>query len=138
ARLPKISLSKKLKNINVMEEYYRDSLQIFVGKIKYIAENVPNLDHKRSLEKLYNKLNVEYLSIKDNQSNKIDNLKKFIELYNKLIIKYEINEFENSSLLINNQFRVHNIRVVIIFNNTINNIISVIYVFTLFIDYYCL
>jgi len=118
ARLPKISLSKKLKNINVMEEYYRDSLQIFVGKIKYIAENVPNLDHKRSLEKLYNKLNVEYLSIKDNQSNKIDNLKKFIELYNKLIIKYEINEFENSSLLINHQSRVHNFRDVIIFIKT--------------------
>ncbi|WP_100011629.1 DNA cytosine methyltransferase [Lentibacillus sediminis] len=117
-RLPEISLPKNLKNIDVLKSNYKKILELFMKKIGDLAINEADADNKLRLEKLYQRLNVEFVSIVGKRNYKIQGLKRFLNLYNELIIEYGINNFEEDQLLTNHQSRVHNFRDVIIFIET--------------------
>ncbi|ASK64218.1 DNA (cytosine-5-)-methyltransferase [Virgibacillus phasianinus] len=119
-RLPRISVSRldNLKNIDVIRKNYRKSLSFFIESLEILAIKEAETKKLQGLEQLYKRLKEESEYIKGKRSYKIYNLKKFIALYNELILEYGINEFEDSFHLKNHQSREHNFRDIIIFIKT--------------------
>ncbi|MCI4127742.1 DNA cytosine methyltransferase [Bacillus haynesii] len=117
-RLPKISISKKLKNIDVITDNYNKSLSLFMRNIKELTDKENHFVIRQGLKKLYHKLNKEYNLIKDKKTYKFNNLSNFIELYNELVKEYGINTLGENQFLANHQSREHNFRDIIIFVGT--------------------
>lgn len=78
-RLPKISISEKLKNIDVITDNYKKSLSLFIKNIKELADTDNHFGSRQGLKKLYHKLNKEYKLIKDKKTHKFNNLLSFLE-----------------------------------------------------------
>ncbi|MBB6451614.1 DNA (cytosine-5)-methyltransferase 1 [Salirhabdus euzebyi] len=114
-RLPKISTAKleNLKNIEVISRNYKMCLKVFVENIGDLAFKYPK--EKDVLNTLHSSLKEEYERIKDRKTYKIHNLKKFLDYYNDLVKKLEINQIGNPSIVKSHQSREHNFRDIIIF-----------------------
>lgn len=117
-RLPKISISEKLKNIDVITDNYKKSLSLFIKNIKELADMDNHFSSRRGLKKLYHKLNKEYKLIKDKKRHKFNNLLSFLEKYNDLVNECGINTFGDNKFLANHQSREHNFRDIVIFVGT--------------------
>ncbi|WP_053217026.1 DNA cytosine methyltransferase [Virgibacillus senegalensis] len=119
-RLPKISFARldSLKNIDVIKNNYKASLLTFMNMLKDLAIKEVHCKQSEGVMELYSSLKEEYELIKDKKTYKMYNLKKFIEKYNELILKYSVNQFRDSQELCNHQSREHNFRDIIIFIKT--------------------
>ncbi|MGI8313809.1 DNA cytosine methyltransferase [Halobacillus mangrovi] len=117
-RLPRISLSDKLKNIDVVKDNYEKVLSLFVENIKDLATKENNSGSKQGIIELSERLNEEFMLIKNKKSYKLHNLSKFIKLYNELVIELGINNYMDNQPFNNHQSREHNFRDIIIFIGT--------------------
>ncbi|MYL71733.1 DNA (cytosine-5-)-methyltransferase [Halobacillus litoralis] len=117
-RLPRISLSNKLKNINVIKDNYGKSLMLFVESIKFLALIDNDSGSKQKLTELYERLKQELKLIQNKKSYKLHNLLKFIKLYNEMVTKLEINSYKDDEALTDHKSREHNFRDIIIFIRT--------------------
>lgn len=117
-RLPKITITEKLKNVEVIRDNYKDCLSDFMNNLHGLAIKEVQKNTHQGIYKLYVTLNELFLDIKNKKSYKFHNLKKFVHFYNELIEEHQINKFKDNKDLTSHQSRIHNFRDVIIFIKT--------------------
>lgn len=115
-RLPIISTSRmeKLKNIDTLKKYYLVSLDAFMDRMEDLTFHVHS--EQQGIKELNYQLKDFYENIKTRKNYKITALLNFINFYNLLVEKLEINRFGENPFNLSHQSREHNFRDVVIFS----------------------